>query len=211
MMRRAVLYPTVFYNGISVPHKSWTSPLPRVPHQATPGVKQPYQVLVPGTSAVNGMTARPASNASVPPCPSRLSPSRQQRPSPTANRSPTPHTPVPVFLDRYKADYSKYEPLIVAHKTNPKMLFCKLTGTKLNRVPAQVEAHVNGKRFRNRKLEMEGLKQAQRQPVRAGVDPFRTAVLFKRGQATEDLSGLCDGVAQLCTAITFVPKTKLEY
>lgn len=85
---------------------------------------------------------------------------------------------MPVFLDRYKADYSKYEPLIVAHKTNPKMLFCKLTGIELNRVPAQVEAHVNGKRFRNRKLEMEGLKQAQRQRVRAGVNPFRVQSSF---------------------------------
>lgn len=66
---------------------------------------------------------------------------------------------------RYNADFSKYEPLVVAHKTNPKMLFCTLTGIELNRIPKQIEAHVNGKRFRNRKAEVEGLKQTQRQPA----------------------------------------------
>ncbi|CAM9970540.1 unnamed protein product, partial [Hapterophycus canaliculatus] len=67
----------------------------------------------------------------------------------------------------YNADFTKYEPLIVAHKTNPKLLFCNLTRIELNRIPKEVEAHVNGKRFRNRKAEMEGLKQAQRQPMMA--------------------------------------------
>lgn len=70
--------------------------------------------------------------------------------------------PHPQSRKRYNADYSKYEPLIVAHKTKPKMLFCTLTGIELNRIPGQVEAHINGKRFRNRKAEMEGLKQAER-------------------------------------------------
>lgn len=74
------------------------------------------------------------------------------------------------LLKRYKADYSKYEPLVVAHKTNPKMLYCTLTNTELNRIPKEVEAHVKGKRFLNRKAEMEGLKQGQRQPATAGSD-----------------------------------------
>lgn len=41
------------------------------------------------------------------------------------------------------------------HATKPKMLSCTLTGKELNRIPKQVEAHVNGKRFRNRKKEFE--------------------------------------------------------
>ncbi|CAN0409236.1 unnamed protein product [Ectocarpus sp. 12 AP-2014] len=65
----------------------------------------------------------------------------------------------------YNADFSKYEPFVVAHKTNPKLLFCTLTRMELNRIPKEVEDHVNGKRYRNRKAEMEGLKQAQRQPL----------------------------------------------
>lgn len=67
---------------------------------------------------------------------------------------------------RYNADFSKYEPFVVAHKKNPKLLFCTLTRIELNRIPKEVEAHVNGKRYRNRKAEMEGLKQAQRQPLK---------------------------------------------
>lgn len=75
------------------------------------------------------------------------------------------YVPCP-YPNRYNADFSKYEPQIVAHKTNPKLLFCTLTRKELNRIPKQVEAHVNGKRYRNRKAEMEGLKQAQRLPMR---------------------------------------------
>lgn len=71
---------------------------------------------------------------------------------------------------RYKADFSKYEPLIVAHKTNPKLLCCTLTQIELNRIPKQVEAHVKGKRFLNRKKEMEGLKQSQRAPMKQESD-----------------------------------------
>lgn len=41
------------------------------------------------------------------------------------------------------------------HGNKPKMLYCTLTGKELNRIPKQVEAHANGKRFRNRKKEFE--------------------------------------------------------
>ena len=68
-------------------------------------------------------------------------------------------TLIPVL--RYKADYSKYEPFIMPHKTKPKMLYCTLTGTELNRIPKQVEAHVNGKRFRSRKAEFEELSKRE--------------------------------------------------
>lgn len=72
--------------------------------------------------------------------------------------------------DRYKADFSQYEPHIVPHKSNPKLLFCKLTQLEINRIPVQVEAHVKGKRFQNRKQEKEGLKESQRLPAKATSD-----------------------------------------
>lgn len=75
-----------------------------------------------------------------------------------------------LFCRRYKADFSKYEPLIVPHKTNPKLLYCTLTQMELNRIPQEVERHVNGKRFLNRKQEMEGLKQSQRAPAGGSSD-----------------------------------------
>lgn len=71
---------------------------------------------------------------------------------------------------RYNADFTEYEPFVVPHKTNPKLLYCTLTGTELNRIPEQVESHISGKRFRNRQAEMEGLKQSQRLPAAALSD-----------------------------------------
>lgn len=47
----------------------------------------------------------------------------------------------------YCYDYSKYEPYIVAHRRKPKSLFCNVTNTVLNRIPAEIEKHVNGKKF----------------------------------------------------------------
>ena len=45
-----------------------------------------------------------------------------------------------------KFDYSKYEPHIIAHKKNKGALFCQLTGACLNKIPAEVEKHISGKR-----------------------------------------------------------------
>ncbi|CAM9441904.1 unnamed protein product [Choristocarpus tenellus] len=55
----------------------------------------------------------------------------------------------------YNADFSAYEPYITPHKRKPKLLFCHLTETELNRIPSQVEAHVKGKKFQRRKRERE--------------------------------------------------------
>jgi len=44
----------------------------------------------------------------------------------------------------YSMDYTKYEPHIVPHKSNNKKLFCKVTKLEINKIPAQVENHVNG-------------------------------------------------------------------
>uniref|UniRef100_K3WT65 Uncharacterized protein n=1 Tax=Globisporangium ultimum (strain ATCC 200006 / CBS 805.95 / DAOM BR144) TaxID=431595 RepID=K3WT65_GLOUD len=41
----------------------------------------------------------------------------------------------------YCYDYSKYEPFIVAHRRKSKSLFCNVTNTVLNRIPAEVEKH----------------------------------------------------------------------
>ncbi|DBA01926.1 TPA: hypothetical protein N0F65_005115 [Lagenidium giganteum] len=47
----------------------------------------------------------------------------------------------------YCYDYSQYEPYIVAHRRKPKCLYCNVTDKVLNRIPAEVEKHVKGKRF----------------------------------------------------------------
>ncbi|CAM9417934.1 unnamed protein product, partial [Discosporangium mesarthrocarpum] len=61
----------------------------------------------------------------------------------------------------YSTDFSKYLPYITAHKSDPKLLFCHLTKMELNRIPSQVEAHVNGKRYKNRLREREEAKASR--------------------------------------------------
>lgn len=55
----------------------------------------------------------------------------------------------------YTHDYSKYLPYIVDHKRDTKKLFCRLTKTKLNKIPQEVEKHWNGKRFQRLKAEYD--------------------------------------------------------
>lgn len=50
-------------------------------------------------------------------------------------------------LEWYSHDFGAYLPHIVPHKSNPKKLYCKLTQQELNKIPAEVEKHANGKRF----------------------------------------------------------------
>jgi hypothetical protein len=55
----------------------------------------------------------------------------------------------------YSQDFKRYEPYIVAHKKEPKLLYCTLTKKKLNKIPEEIEAHVKGKRFTRLKAEAE--------------------------------------------------------
>ena len=41
-------------------------------------------------------------------------------------------------------DYSKYEPYIVKHESDPKLLYCKVTNTYINKIPEKVRKHVTG-------------------------------------------------------------------
>mmetsp|Transcript_13447 Transcript_13447/g.16710 ORF Transcript_13447/g.16710 Transcript_13447/m.16710 type:complete len:204 (-) Transcript_13447:1518-2129(-) len=56
--------------------------------------------------------------------------------------------------------FKKHEPYIVPNKKDSKKLFCTLTKISLNKIPEQVEKHVNGKKFKRLRKEME-LKEAQ--------------------------------------------------
>ena len=52
-------------------------------------------------------------------------------------------------------DFSKFLPHIVQNLKEPKALFCQLTGQRLNKNPAEVEKHMNGKRFKRALQEAE--------------------------------------------------------
>lgn len=57
--------------------------------------------------------------------------------------------------DWYCHDYSQYEPYIVPHRRLAKSLYCNVTGTILNRIPAEVEKHVQGKRYKRMKQHVK--------------------------------------------------------
>ena len=55
----------------------------------------------------------------------------------------------------YSVDYSQYLPHIVAHRSNPKQLYCQLTRSTLPKIPLKVAAHVNGKKYKRLMQEAE--------------------------------------------------------
>ncbi len=51
------------------------------------------------------------------------------------------------ILEWYSYDYSRFEPLIIPHKSSNKHLYCVLTKMKLNKVPEELENHIKGKKY----------------------------------------------------------------
>ncbi|KAF0689791.1 Aste57867_18779 [Aphanomyces stellatus] len=47
----------------------------------------------------------------------------------------------------YSYDFAQYEPYLVSHRRKPKCLFCNVTGLVLNKIPAEVEKHMQGRKF----------------------------------------------------------------
>lgn len=50
-------------------------------------------------------------------------------------------------MEWYTYDYTKFLPEIVPHKSNPHKLYCTITKQELNKIPKEVEKHIQGKRF----------------------------------------------------------------
>lgn len=50
--------------------------------------------------------------------------------------------------------FEKYLPYVVPNKKDDKKLFCKVTKRKLNKIPAEVEKHVNGKNYKRQFKEL---------------------------------------------------------
>mmetsp|Transcript_5423 Transcript_5423/g.7621 ORF Transcript_5423/g.7621 Transcript_5423/m.7621 type:complete len:241 (-) Transcript_5423:45-767(-) len=75
-------------------------------------------------------------------------------------------------LEWYQHDFNQYQPWIIPHKRHPKRLFCTLTRRDINKIPAEVQAHVNGKKY---KLALEKVlakkeRQANKQRTKDGSD-----------------------------------------
>ena len=64
-------------------------------------------------------------------------------------------------LEWYSRDYSQYLPWIIAHKNDHTKLFCTLTRIPLNKIPGEVEKHVNGKNFLRLQKKFEEKQKGQ--------------------------------------------------
>eukprot|EP00026_Physarum_polycephalum_P006529 Phypoly_transcript_06577.p1 GENE.Phypoly_transcript_06577~~Phypoly_transcript_06577.p1 ORF type:complete len:466 (+),score=147.66 Phypoly_transcript_06577:360-1757(+) len=56
-----------------------------------------------------------------------------------------------ILSTRNFCDWSKYEPDVIAHKTNDTLLYCPITGKTLNKNVEQVEGHLKSKNFQKKK------------------------------------------------------------
>ena len=59
----------------------------------------------------------------------------------------------------YNRDYSQYLPWIIEHRSDKTKLFCTVTRMTLNKIPAEIEKHVAGKRFLRMQKALEERKK----------------------------------------------------
>ena len=64
----------------------------------------------------------------------------------------------------YTHDYTQYLPLIIEHRTDKTKLFCTLTRLQLNKIPAEIQKHVNGKKF----LRIQSMVKAKADKAQSG-------------------------------------------
>ena len=88
-------------------------------------------------------------------------------------------------------DFAQHAPHIVQHKTDPRKLFCHRTKLHLNKVPAEVEVHVKGRRFRARLQEWEEKQKrradkAARVQAKAEYRDARKAALATAGGGSDE-------------------------
>jgi len=76
----------------------------------------------------------------------------------------------------------EYQPHIVAHKRNDKKLYCTLTKLTLNKIRAEVDKHVGGRRFRMAKLEFD--EKAVRAKEKQEAMDKRKEEYYKKRDAT---------------------------
>ena len=86
----------------------------------------------------------------------------------------------------YQHDYSKYEPYVTAHIKDARKLYCTLTKHPLNKVPKQIDNHVNSKKFKRLRAEFEE-KQKLKEAKRLKQEAKRKA--WEERKARGDASG----------------------
>ncbi|KAF0771634.1 hypothetical protein AaE_002417 [Aphanomyces astaci] len=61
----------------------------------------------------------------------------------------------------YSYDFAQFEPYIVSHRRKPKCLFCNVTGIVLNKIPSEVEKHMQGRKFVRMKEHVKFFDEAE--------------------------------------------------
>eukprot|EP00644_Phytophthora_capsici_P007730 jgi/Phyca11/126112/e_gw1.61.100.1 len=94
--------------------------------------------------------------------------------------------------DWYCHDYSQYEPYIVPHRRLSKSLYCNVTGTILNRIPSEVEKHVNGKRYKRMKehVKIKVTKSEDDEEMQGNGEFDADAFEFENSQEEDDMADL---------------------
>lgn len=65
------------------------------------------------------------------------------------------------------SQFKKYLPYIVEYKKNKKKLLCKVTKKRLNKIPSQIEAHVNGKQYKKKLIEYKIIQDKKNRKKKA--------------------------------------------
>ena len=80
-------------------------------------------------------------------------------------------------------DWSQYQPWLIANRLDDRLLFCTLTRKPVNKIPKDVTAHMNGKRFKRLKAEAEA-KAAEKAEAARNKEArrlARLAAMVRRG------------------------------
>jgi hypothetical protein len=84
-------------------------------------------------------------------------------------------------------DFSKYQPNIVQSKKDPSKLFCHLTKKTLNKVPEEIEIHVNGRRYKARLREREEKRERRAEKMARQGEKRAKAAAMAAAADGEDL------------------------
>ncbi|RHX97964.1 hypothetical protein DYB25_011337 [Aphanomyces astaci] len=93
----------------------------------------------------------------------------------------------------YSYDFAQFEPYIVSHRRKPKCLFCNVTGIVLNKIPSEVEKHMQGRKFVRMKEHVKFFDEAEIDKDDEDFDANKFEFLNRQLVGSEDENDSDDG------------------